>query len=68
MLLRRRLPRNLALMDGKEAARSGGDGQLALSWVEIVDDRALYEYAVLVTSLDEELLSLAQLVSGSSGL
>ncbi len=26
-----------------------------------MDDRALYEYAVLVTSLDEEILSLAQL-------
>jgi hypothetical protein len=58
VLLRRRLPRNLALMDGKQ---SDGDGQLALSWVEIVDDRVLYEYAVLVTSLDEEILSLAQL-------
>jgi len=57
----RRLPRNLALMDGKQADQSGGDGQLALSWIEIVDDRALYEYAVLVTSLDEEVLGLAQL-------
>jgi len=61
VLLRRRLPRNLALMEGKQADQSDGDGQLALSWVEIVDDRALYEYAVLVTSLDEEILSMAQL-------
>lgn len=61
VLLRRRLSRKLALMEGKQADQSGGDGQLALSWVDIVDDRALYEYAVLVTSLDGELLSLAQL-------
>jgi len=29
-------------MEGKQADQSGG--QLALSWVEIVDDQALYEY------------------------
>ena len=56
VLLRRRLAKDLALVD-----RAGDDGQLALSWVEIADDRAVYEYAVLVTSLDEELVSLAQL-------
>ena len=61
ILLRRRLPRDLALMDRQQARPSGGDGQLALSWLEIVDDRALYEYAVLVTSLDEDILGLAQL-------
>jgi len=61
VLLRRRLPRNLALMDGQQSDQPDGNGQLALSLLEIMDDRVLYEYVVLVTSLDEEILSLAQL-------
>jgi hypothetical protein len=36
--------------------------RLPIKWhAPIVDGRALYEYAVLVTSLDEEILGLAQL-------
>src|SRR3954468_20147447 len=36
-------------------------GQLALSFAEVTEDRAVYEYAVLVTALDLEVLSVAQL-------
>ena len=56
VLLRRRLAKDLVLTD-----RAADDGQLEMSWIETVADRAVYEYAVLVTSLDQELLSLAQL-------
>jgi hypothetical protein len=55
IVLRRRLK-------GTIAASVPGDGnQLRLSFAEIGEDTALWEYAVLVTSLDEEVLSIAQL-------
>ena len=55
IVLRRRLK-------GSIAASMPGDGnQLRLSFAEIGADTALWEYAVLVTSLDEEVLSIAQL-------
>ncbi len=55
IVLRRRLK-------GSVAASMPGDGsQLRLSFAEIGEDTALWEYAVPVTSLDEEELSIAQL-------
>src|SRR4051794_36903062 len=40
---------------------TGPAPQLALSFAEVTEDRAVYEYAVLVTALDLEVLSMAQL-------
>jgi len=55
VVLRRRLK-------GSIAAREPDDrNQLRLSFAEIGEDTALWEYAVLATSLDEEVLSIAQL-------
>src|SRR5208337_3060925 len=55
IVLRRRLK-------GSVVASTAGDrNQLRLSFAEIGEDTALWEYAVLVTSLDEEVLSIAQL-------
>ena len=55
VVLRRRLKGSLAVSEP-------GDGnQLRLSFAEIGEDTAVWEYAVLVTSLDEEVLSIAQL-------
>ncbi len=56
ILLRRRLRGALEL-----AERRGKDGQLQLSFVEIGHDRQLWEYGALVTSLDEEIVTLGQL-------
>src|SRR5918995_2411774 len=57
VILRRRLPREVLVTD-----QPGGPApQLALSFAEVTDDRAVYEYAVLVTALDLEVLSVAQL-------
>jgi hypothetical protein len=55
VILRRRLERSLALTERDDA------GQLRLSFAEIDDGREVWEYAVLVTSLDSELLTLGQL-------
>jgi len=55
VILRRRLKGDLAV------ARSGDEGQLALGFVEIGAQSEVYEYGVLVTSLEEEVLTLAQL-------
>ena len=55
VVLRRRLKGNVV------AAVRDGQNQLRLSFAEIGEDTALWEYAVLVTSLDEEVLSIAQL-------
>lgn len=55
IVLRRRLKEPLAL------AERGADGQLTLGFVEVGATRTLYEYAVLVTSLDAEIVALAQL-------
>jgi hypothetical protein len=55
VILRRRTERSLALSEGE------GDGQLRLGFVEIDPGREVWEYAVLVTSLEGEILSLGQL-------
>jgi hypothetical protein len=55
VVLRRRLARDLALED-----RSNPD-QLRLSFAEVQGNAPLYEYAVLVTSLDAEILTVAAL-------
>jgi hypothetical protein len=55
VILRRRTERSLALSD------RDADGQLRLGFAEIEEGRELWEYAVLVTSLDAEILSLGQL-------
>ena len=57
VVLRRRL--SGALMVGEHA--EGVSGQLALSFAEVAKPGEVYEYAVLVTSLDLEILSIAQL-------
>src|ERR1700756_3210536 len=55
VMLRRRTKRPAALSKGD------ADGQLRLGFVDIDDGREVFEYAVLVTSLDHEILSLGQL-------
>jgi hypothetical protein len=55
VILRRRVERSLAL------AERDGDGQLRLGFAEIDDGREVWEYAVLVTSLEGEILTLGQL-------
>jgi hypothetical protein len=57
VILRRRVERPLALTEHDDA------GQLRLSFAEIDDGREVWEYAVLVTSLDSEILSLGQALS-----
>jgi hypothetical protein len=57
VILRRRLPREMLVTDRPEDTGA----QLALSFAEVTAGREVYEYAVLVTSLDLEVLSLAQL-------
>jgi hypothetical protein len=51
VILRRRTERALALSE------RDADGQLRLGFAEIEDGRELWEYAVLVTSLDSEIVS-----------
>jgi len=55
VVLRRRLKASIA------ASVPGDRDQLRLSFAEIGEDTAVWEYAVLVTSLDEEVLSIGQL-------
>ena len=55
VILRRRIERELTLSE------RDGDGQLRLGFAEIDEAREVFEYAVLVTSLDSEILSLGQL-------
>ena len=55
VILRRRLKEGMAI-----AGRDGA-GQLALGFVEIVPGAEAYEYGVLVTCLEEEVLTFAQL-------
>jgi len=55
VVLRRRLAKDLAIEQPDES------GQLRLSFTEVEQDVRLYEYAVLVTSLDEEMLTIAAL-------
>ncbi len=54
VLLRRRVARELAVEEG-------APGQLRLSFAEVSGDRQVYELAVLVTSLEAEIVTLAQL-------
>ena len=55
VILRRRLKEGMAV------AGRNDNGQLALGFIEIGPDAEAYEYGVLVTSLEEEVLALAQL-------
>jgi len=55
VVLRRRLKKDLAIEDRDES------GQLRLSFTEVEENVRLYEYAVLVTSLDAEILTIAAL-------
>ena len=56
VVLRRQVRNDLALTQPDPAAPK----QLSLGLAEIVDQGVLYEYAVLVTSLDEEAATIAQ--------
>jgi hypothetical protein len=49
------------LKEGMAIAGHNDDGQLALGFIEIGPGAEVYEYGVLVTSLEEEVLTLAQL-------
>jgi DDE family transposase len=55
VLLRRKLDRPLAMMDRAQPA------SLQLSFAGVAGKREVWEYAALVTSLDDEILSLGQL-------
>jgi hypothetical protein len=55
VLLRRRIKASAARAD------RAASGQLRLGFVEIDDQQEVYEYAALVTSLDDEILTLGQL-------
>jgi hypothetical protein len=56
VVLRRQLKKNLAVVGQNQ------QGPRQLSFAELTDDDvAVYEYSVLVTSLDIEMLSVAQL-------
>ena len=56
IVMRRRIKKELAVVDQRDPQ------QLQLGFAELCDDAVLvYEYSVLVTSLDEEILTVAQL-------
>jgi hypothetical protein len=55
VILRRRVERALAVAERDNA------GQLRLGFAEIEESKEVWEYAVLVTSLDSEILSIGQL-------
>jgi hypothetical protein len=55
VLLRRRLKEPIAISERSDT------GQLQLSFAEVKGDRQLWEYSALVTSLDDEILTLGQL-------
>jgi len=55
IVMRRQIKKNLAV------TRQPENGPLQLSFAELGDDITVYEYSVLVTSLDKEILSVAQL-------
>jgi len=55
VVLRRRLQKDVVVMTGPQ------DGPKQLSFAELSDHVDVYEYSVLITSLDHEILSLAQL-------
>src|SRR5713226_1641782 len=60
IVLRRRIPDDLVLAERKRLAGTTPQEQLALGFVETAKDGPLYEYAVLVTSLPDEIRTLAQ--------
>jgi hypothetical protein len=60
IVLRRRIRDELALAQKKALAGTTPREQLALGFVETTTDGLLYEYAVLVTSLPDEILAVAQ--------
>lgn len=60
IVLRRRIRGDLALAQKKLLAGTTPGEQLALGFVETAPEGFLYEYAVLVTSLPHEILTLAQ--------
>lgn len=60
IVLRRRIRGELALAQKKLLAGITPGEQMALGFVETTPDGLLYEYAVLVTSLPDETLALAQ--------
>ena len=55
IVLRRRLQADLAVVD------AGDPQQLRLGFAELTDEVVVYEYAVLITSLGYEILTIAQL-------
>ncbi len=55
VVLRRRVQTDLAVVD------AGNPEQLRLSFAELTDEVVVYEYAVLITSLGNEILTIAQL-------
>ena len=55
IVLRRRLKKDLAVVNRQQ------DGPTQLSFAELNDQVDVYEYSVLITSLDHEILSIAQL-------
>ena len=55
VVLRRRLKKDLAVVNRQQ------DGPTQLSFAELNDQVDVYEYSVLITSLDHEILSIAQL-------
>lgn len=60
IVLRRRIPDERLLEEKKRLADATPQQQLALGFVEMVKGGPLYEYAVLVTSLPDEILALGQ--------
>ena len=60
IVLRRRIRDEIVLAERKRLAGTTPQEQLALGFVETIKDGPLYEYAVLVTSLPDEILALAQ--------
>src|SRR5580658_10158277 len=60
IVLRRRVGDDLVLVEKKRLADATADQQLALGFVEMGNVGELYEYAVLVTSLPDEILALGQ--------
>jgi len=54
IVLRRRVKGDLAVVD------HGDPNQLRLGWAELNQEVIVYEYAVLITSLPQEILTLAQ--------
>jgi hypothetical protein len=60
VVLRRRVGDDLVVAEKKRLADARADQQLALGFVEMGKVGELYEYAVLVTSLPDEILALGQ--------